>query len=76
MSGRSPSPWRVAVITGAIAVLASAMTPASAAQWPNKKTAVGKQWRKPALAKRLANTAGGGSGMLSLDWMITAMLRP
>ena len=74
--GRSPSPWRVVVISGAFAVFASAMTPAFAAEPLKHKAAAGKHWRKPALAKRLGNTAGGGSGNLSLEWTISAMLRP
>ena len=70
------SPVRgAALLSAAIAILASAMTPASAAA-PAKKPAPSKTVRKNGLAKRLANTSGGGSGMLSLEWTISAMLQP
>jgi hypothetical protein len=75
VSGRSTSPWRAAIISGAIAVLASGMSPAYAAV-PVKKPAASKQWPKGALAKRLVRSAGGGPGMLSLELTIGAVLRP
>lgn len=67
--GKSPSVWRVVVIAGAGAVLASAMTPAFAAA-PARKSAIAR--------KRAAATAsrGGGAGPPSLEWTISAMLRP
>jgi hypothetical protein len=74
VSGRSPSPWRVVVISGAIAVLASAMTPVYGAA-PAKKSPLAKQWKQER-TKRLGNIGGGSLGMLSLQWTISAMLRP
>jgi hypothetical protein len=65
----------VVIIPGAIAVLASGMSPVYAAI-SVKKPAASKQWRKGALAKRLANSASGGPGMLSVEWTIGAVLRP
>jgi hypothetical protein len=53
VSGRSPSPWRVVVISGAIAVLASAMTPVYGAA-PLKKPPFAKQWKQER-TKRLGN---------------------
>ena len=75
MSGKSPSALHVAVISGAIAVLASAMTPVYAAP-PAKKLSTSKHWRKPLEGKARGKTTGGGSGMVSLEWTITGMLRP
>jgi hypothetical protein len=68
--GKSPSAWRVAVVTGAIAVLAPVMTPVSAAH-PNKK-ATAPIKKRPAPP----HLGGGGSGLLSLEWTIGAMFRP
>jgi len=64
----------VVVIAGAIAVLASAMTPLSAAERVTKAPA--SKPLKLVRPKRVANTGGGSSGMLSLEWTIGAMLRP
>ena len=68
--GKSPSAWGVAVVTGAIAVLAPVMTPACAAP-PNRKTAAVIK-KKPAPP----HLGGGGSGLLSLEWTIGAVFRP
>ena len=69
--GKSPSVWRVVAIAGAGAVLASAMTPAAQAVTPAKKVAVAK--KRPAAT---ASKAAGGGGPQSLDWAISATLRP
>jgi hypothetical protein len=69
--GKSPSVWRVVVIAGAGAVLASAMTPAAQAATPAKKAALAK--RRPVTN---APKGGGGGGPQSLEWAIHAMLRP
>ena len=68
--GKSPSAWRLAVIAGAIAVLAPAMTPVWASHLSRKAAAVVK--KKPAPP----HLGGGGSGLLSLEWAIGAVFRP
>ena len=65
---KSPS-RRVAVIAGAIAVLASAMTPATAAPPREKPRPTKKQHTEH-------RTAGGGATALSLERMIIAALQP
>ena len=65
---KTPSVLRVVVIAGAAAVLASAVTPASAASVHAKHTA--RAPRPSPLA------TGGASGRFSLLWMIHAPLRP
>lgn len=69
-----PSAWRVAVISGAIAVLAPAMTPVFAAR-PVKKTAAATT---TTTKKRTPpqHLGGGGSGLLSLEWTIGAVFQP
>jgi cation diffusion facilitator CzcD-associated flavoprotein CzcO len=69
--GKSPSVWRVVVIVGAGAVLASAMTPAAQAVTRAKKVTVAK--KRPAAT---ASKAAGGGGPQGLDWAINAPLRP
>jgi len=82
--GKSPSPVRVAVIAGAFAALASAVTPAHAAipaaAQPVATQRVPKK-RPPAPppvpAPNRGNVGGGGNGgPFSLDWTVTAALRP
>jgi hypothetical protein len=70
--GKSPSVWRLrlAVVTGAIAVLAPVMTPVCAAHSNKKATAAIRKKPVP------PHPAGGGSGLLSLEWTIGAMFRP
>ena len=80
MPGKSPSPVRVAVIAGAFAMLASAVTPAQAAV-PAAKERVAKQRtvkKRPAPVPSPAQRQGGGgaSRRLSLEWMIGAEMRP
>ena len=65
---KSPS-RRVAVIAGAIAVLASAMTPAAAAS-PREKPRPSKKQNSE------HRTVGGGAGALSLERMIIAAFQP
>jgi len=67
--GKSPSAWCVAVVTGAIAVLAPVMTPVCAAPAIRKAAAVIKKKPDPP-------RGGGGSGLLSLEWTIGAVFRP
>ena len=67
---KSPSPWRVVVIAGAVAVLSSAMTPACAAAAPTRPVVVKKPIAKP------ERPHGGASGPHSLEWTITTSLRP
>ena len=79
--GKSPSPMRVAVIAGAVALLASAVTPVHAAPVRSKTKIAAKpllpQQVSPAPAPSPARKTGGGSaGRLSLQWMIGAELRP
>jgi len=69
--GKSPSVWRVVVIAGASAVLASAMTPAAQAVTPVKKAPVAKKRPVTRVPK-----GGGGGGPQSLEWAINAILRP
>lgn len=66
---KSLSQRRVVVIAGAFAVLASAMTPASAEAMGEKAHVT----RKPVTA---AHRHGGGGGSLSVEWTLTARLRP
>jgi hypothetical protein len=79
--GKSPSPMRVAVIAGAVALLASAMTPVHAAS-PVAKERVAKKrppTPPPAPVPSRTNSGGGGGGTggpVSLDWTISAALRP
>jgi hypothetical protein len=74
MRGKSPSIWCVVVIAGAGAVLASAVTPAVAAQ-PSGKTNVAKKHASDtARAPRAA--PAGGTARISLEWAITSGLRP
>jgi hypothetical protein len=68
--GKSPSHRRVVVIAGAFVLLASAMTPASAAG-PQAKAGPAKK-RPP----RVSPHGGSSSGPFSLEWAITAALRP
>ena len=85
--GKSPSPMRVAVIAGAVALLASAVTPVHAAPVRSKTKIAAKTLQPqqvspapapaPAPAPSPARKTGGGSaGRLSLQWMIGAELRP
>ena len=81
--GKSPSPMRVAVIAGAVALLASAVTPVHAAPVRSKTKIAAKPLQPqqvspaPAPAPSPARKTGGGSaGRLSLQWMIGAELRP
>jgi hypothetical protein len=80
VAGKSPSPVRVAVIAGAFAVLASAVTPAYAAA-PAGKVLVGKKRppaprSTPAPGNGSSSKGGGTGGPVSLDWTISATLRP
>lgn len=68
--GKSPSVRRVAVIAGAFTVLASAVTPASAAPQRAKPAATKKQ------GSRVPVACGGRTGPASLEWAISAPLRP
>lgn len=69
-SWKSPSQRRVVVIAVACAVLAAAMTPASAAVIQGKAHLVRK-------AVPAARTHGGvGGGLFSLEFAMTAVLRP
>jgi hypothetical protein len=72
--GKSPSVWRVVVIAGAGAVLASAMTPAFAAR-PLGKMSAPKKHRSE-IARPARSPAGGNSGRMSFEWAITSVLRP
>ena len=82
--GKSPSLIRVAVIAGAFAVLSSAVTPAFAAtpatpQPVAKRPMIKKRppAPQPAPAPNRGNPGGGGTGgPFSLDWTLTAGLRP
>ena len=80
--GKSPSPMRVAVIAGAVAWLASAVTPVHAAAPVRSKAKIAAKPLQPqqvsaAPAPSPARKTGGGSaGRLSLQWMIGAELRP
>jgi hypothetical protein len=65
---KSPSVLRVVVIAGATAVLASAVTPASAASAHSKRAVPAPKPQPP--------STGGSSGPISLQWMIGAPLRP
>jgi hypothetical protein len=67
---KSPSVWRVVVIAGTGAVLASAMTPAFAAPTRVKKTAVEKKHPPVTVSK------GGGGNARWVEWAISATLRP
>lgn len=69
--GKFPSVWRVVVIAGAGAVLASAVTPAAQAVTPIKKVAVVK--KRPVTTPQ---KGAGGGGPQSLDWAINGTLRP
>jgi len=75
--GKSPSDWRVVVIAGAVAVLASAMTPdpAAAANRP-KPSAVKKQPKTTSAPPRPDSRGGGHAGPLSLEWRAAEALRP
>jgi hypothetical protein len=73
MPGKSPSVWRVGVIAGAFAVLACAVTPAVAAPHRTKET-VKKPARTTTQPARPSKEGSGGS--LSLEWTISATLRP
>ena len=75
--GKSPSPKRVVAIAGAVAVLVSAVAPASAAS-PRKEPVARKQAKAPVLPVRPAGGGGGGSrsGPLSLEWRAAEPLRP
>ena len=78
--GKSPSPMRVVVIAGAVALLASAVTPAYAAAPAGKDRVAKKRLPAPAPAPRRDRTntdgGGGGSGPISLEWTVSATLRP
>ena len=75
--GKSPSVWRVVVIAGSFAVLASAMTPASAAPNRPKETAAKKQAKVTPAPARLTGGGGGAhAGPLSLEWRAADNLRP
>ena len=84
VAGKSLSPVRVAVIAAALAVLASAVTPAQAAtraaSQPVAKQRVLKKRPPappPAPAPNRGNLGGGGNGgPFSLDWTLAAGLRP
>ena len=72
--GKSPSVWRVAVIAGAGAFFASAMTPAHSAAMPSKPPIAKKKGADA--ARQPANRSGGATNPLSLQWMMGASLRP
>ena len=69
--GKSPSAWRVVVTAGVFTVLASAVTPASAAP-PVKRAHPAK--KQPQAASQ--GGGGGSGGRAWLEWAITASLRP
>ena len=79
--GKSPSPMRVAVIAGAVALLASAVTPVHAAPVRSKAKIAAKPLQPQQVSAAPApsparKTGGGSAGRLSLQWMIGAELRP
>lgn len=74
--GKSPSPMRVVVIAGAVAVLASAMTPASAATSRPKETPAKKVSKTPLPPARPNSGGGGHAGPLSIEWRAVEPLRP
>ena len=79
--GKSPSPMRVAVIAGAVALLASAVTPVHAAPVRSKTKIAAKPLQPQQVSAAPApsparKTGGGSAGRLSLQWMIGAELRP
>ena len=74
--GKSPSVWRVAVIAGAGALFASAMTPAYSAAPPAKLVATKKKAPDLGKAPPPASRGGGPVSPISLQWMLGAGLRP
>ena len=66
--GKSPSPMRVGVIAGAAAVLAVAMTPASAASGRPKETPAKKVTKAVPPPARPTNSGGGRAGPFSIEW--------
>lgn len=75
--GKSPSVWRVAVIAGAGAFFASAMTPAHSAAMPAKLVAAKKKSPDAGkAAQQPAGRTGGATNPFSLQWMMGASLRP
>jgi hypothetical protein len=72
--GKSPSFWRVAVVAGAGALFASAMTPAHAAAIPAKPVPAKK--KDSARQQQQQSRGGASASPLSLQWMMGASLRP
>ena len=72
--GKSPSPKRVVVTAGALLTLSLAVTPAYAAPARTKGDAA-KKADSPRPARTQA-ASGGTAGPRSLEWAITATLRP